>query len=450
EEVVRRRTAYLLEEARKRAHILEGLKIALDHLDEVIETIKKSPTVEKAKENLIKKFSLSPVQAQAILDMRLQRLTGLERKKIEEEYLSVIKEIVRLEGILSSPYQIRNIIREELEELVEKYGDERRTEIVEKGEELDEEDLIREEKMVVTVTEGGYIKRLPLSTYRIQERGGKGLKGMEAKEEDFLKTILVASTHDYLLCFTNLGRVYWLKVYKIPTAGRLSRGKAVVNLLPLKEGESPTTFLKVREFSEDKSILMVTGKGTVKKTSLIEFSRPRSTGIIALNLEEGDYLKEAKLVSEEDEIILVSKSGRAIKFVSGEVRNMGRNAQGVKGMSLAKDDAIAGVVIVKEGESLFLATEKGYGKRTPFTLFPCHHRGGKGVIAAKLGEKTGEIISALSVKENDQIMLLTSQGMVMRISASSVREMGRNTRGVRIITLSEGDSLVDIAVFKEI
>ena len=450
EEVVRRRTAYLLEEARKRAHILEGLKIALDHLDEVIETIKKSPTVEKAKENLIKKFSLSPIQAQAILDMRLQRLTGLERKKIEEEYLSVIKEIVRLEGILSSPFQIRNIIREELEELAEKYGDERRTEIVEKGEELDEEDLIREEKMVVTVTEGGYIKRLPLSTYRIQERGGKGLKGMEAKEEDFLKTILVASTHDYLLCFTNLGRVYWLKVYKIPTAGRLSRGKAVVNLLPLKEGETPTTFLKVREFSQDKSILMVTGKGTVKKTSLIEFSRPRSTGIIALNLEEGDYLKEAKLVSEEDEIILVSKSGRAIKFVSGEVRNMGRNAQGVKGMSLTKDDAIAGVVIVREGESLFLATEKGYGKRTPFTLFPRHHRGGKGVIAAKLGEKTGKIISALSVKENDQIMLLTSQGMVMRISASSVREMGRNTRGVRIITLSEGDSLVDIAVFKEI
>ncbi len=450
EEVVRRRTAYLLEQARKRAHILEGLKIALDHLDEVIQTIRKSPTVEKAKENLIRKFSLSPIQAQAILDMRLQRLTGLERKKIEEEYLAVIKEIVRLEGILASPLQIRNLIREELEELRNKYGDERRTEIMEKIEELSEEDYIPEEKMVVTITESGYIKRLPLSTYRIQERGGKGLKGMETKEEDFLKALILASTHDYLLCFTNLGRVYWLKVYQIPQAGRLSRGKAVVNLLPLKEGEKPQAFLRVREFSDEASVLMVTSRGKVKKTALKEFSRPRAPGIVALGLEEGDSLKEVKIVSSEDEVILVSRKGKAIKFSSSEVREMGRTAVGVIGMRLDSGDSIAGVVVGSEGESVFLATEKGYGKRTLMSQFPLRHRGGKGVIAVKLSKTTGEVVGALGVRREDKLMLLTSQGMVMRMPVSSVRAMGRSTRGVRLINLSPGDTLVDIGVYREL
>ena len=450
EEVVRRRTAYLLEQARKRAHILEGLKIALDHLDEVIQTIRKSPTVEKAKENLIRKFSLSPIQAQAILDMRLQRLTGLERKKIEEEYLTVIKEIVRLEGILASPLQIRNLIREELEELRDKYGDERRTEIMEKIEELSEEDYIPEEKMAVTITESGYIKRLPLSTYRIQERGGKGLKGMETKEEDFLKALILASTHDYLLCFTNLGRVYWIKVYQIPQAGRLSRGKAVVNLLPLREGEKPQAFLRVREFSDNLSVLMVTSGGKVKKTALKEFSRPRAPGIVALGLEEGDSLKEVKIVSSEDEVILVSRKGKAIKFSSSEVREMGRTAVGVIGMRLDSGDSIAGVVVGSEGESVFLATEKGYGKRTLMSQFPLHHRGGKGVIAVKLSKTTGEVVGALGVRREDKLMLLTSQGMVMRMPVSSVRAMGRSTRGVRLINLSPGDTLADIGVYREL
>ncbi|NOZ63757.1 MAG: DNA gyrase subunit A [Caldiserica bacterium] len=450
EEVVRRRTAFLLRQARDKAHILEGLKIALDHIDEIISIIRKSSTVDKARESLIKKFSLTLIQAQAILDMRLQRLTGLERKKVEEDYLAVIKEIVRLEGILSSPLKIRQIIKEELTELKEKFADDRRTEIVESGEEVTIEDLIPQEQMVVTFTESGYIKRLPLSTYRKQERGGKGLKGMGKKDEDFLKFLLVASTHDYLLCFTNLGKVYWFKVYQIPIAGRLSKGKAIVNLLPLQEGEKPQAFLRVSEFREGEFVFMVSSKGRVKQTPLTAFSHPRSTGIIALSMEEGDSLKEVKLITEEDEVILISSKGKAIRFSSKEVRCMGRTARGVRGMTLHPKDHIAGVATLREGKSLFIATKNGYGKRTVFTRFPIRHRGGKGVVGIKVSKITGEVIAALGVNGEEEAILLTADGMVMRFPTSQVREMGRSTRGVRIISLHEGDSLIDVAVLREV
>ena len=450
EEIVRRRTEYLLKEARKKAHILEGLKIAIDHIDEIINLIRKSPTVEKARENLIKNFSLTPIQAQAILDMRLQRLTALERKKVEEDYLNIIKEIVRLESILSSPLKINQIIKEELIELKGKYSDERRTEIVESGEEVTIEDLIPEEQMVVTVTESGYIKRLPLSTYRMQGRGGKGLKGMGVKNEDFLKFIVVASTHDYLLCFTNMGRVYWLKVYQIPPAGRLSKGKAVVNLLPLKEGEKPQAFLKVDNFKENESVFMVSSKGKVKITSLEAFSHPRSTGIIALSLRERDSLKEVKLIKDDEKVILISSKGKTIRFSSQELRRMGRVAGGVKGMNLSQEDYIAGVATLREGNSLFIATEKGYGKRTSFSSFPLHHRGGKGVIGIRTSKITGKVIGAVGIVGKEELMLLTRKGMVIRFSASQVREMGRISRGVRIISLSNEDSLMDMAVLREI
>jgi len=450
EEIVRRRTTFLLKEARDKAHILEGLKIALDHIDEIVSIIRKSSTVDKAKESLIRKFSLTPIQAQAILDMRLQRLTGLERKKVEEDYLATIKEIVRLESILASPLKIRQIIKEELLELKEKYADERRTEIVDSGEEVTIEDLIPEEQMVVTFTESGYIKRLPLSTYRKQERGGKGLKGMEKKDEDFLKFLLISSTHDYLLCFTNLGKVYWLKVYQIPTAGRLSKGKAIVNLLPLQEGEKPQAFLRVDEFRKGEYVFMVSSKGRVKQTPLQAFSHPRSTGIIALSMEEGDSLKEVKLIRDKDEIILISKKGKAIRFSSGEVRAMGRNARGVKGMTLQEGDYIAGVATLGEGKSLFIATKNGYGKRTSLSRFPIRHRGGKGVVGIKISKITGEVIAAMGVNGDEEAMLLTAEGMVMRFPTSQVREMGRATRGVRLISLHEGDSLMDVAVLREI
>ena len=450
EEVVTRRLTFELKKARERAHILEGLKIALDHLDEVISTIRKSSTVEIAKENLIKKFSLTEVQAQAILDMRLQRLTGLERKKVEEDYLSVIKEIVRLETLLSSPLQIKNLIKEELLKLKEKYADPRRTEIVEEEPELGVEDLIPQEEMVVTLTDSGYIKRLPLSTYRKQERGGKGLKGMDAKEEDFVKSLMVTLTHDYLLCFSNLGKVYWLKTFQIPTAGRLSRGKALVNLLPFQEGERLTAFLRVEDFNLQRFVFMVTRKGKVKMTPLSAFSHPRSTGIIAMTLEEKDELKEVSLVKGGEEVILISKLGKGIRFTLKEIRSMGRAAGGVRGMRLGDEDEIVGMIVLKEGESLFVVSERGYGKRTEYSLFPLQRRGGKGVIAVKITKKNGRIIGAAGVKEKDSIILLTERGMVMRFPVSSVRKMGRQTVGVKLISLSEGDRVSSIARVTEI
>jgi len=446
EEVVTRRTRYDLRRAEERAHILEGYKIALDNIDAVVNLIKKSPSPAEAKKGLMKKFKLTEVQAQAILDLRLQRLTGLERQKIEEEYLDLIKKIEYYRSILESRVRLLGIIKDELADLKKRFGDERRTEIVDEEGEFHIEDLIAEEDMIITITHTGYIKRIPITTYRRQRRGGKGITGLGMKEEDFVEHLFIASTHSYILFFTDKGKCYWLKVHEIPQGGRLARGKAIVNLLEMSREEKITAFVPVSNFDADAYLLVATSKGFIKKTHLSAYANPRKGGIIATILRDGDRLIEAKLTSGNDDVILAKKKGKAIRFSERDVRVMGRATQGVKGVTLDKDDEVVAMVVVKRKANLLAVTENGYGKRTRISDFRNIKRGGKGVICIKTDERNGDLVDLKEVLDNDEVMIITKNGMIIRCPVKGIPVLGRQAKGVKIIKLSEGDEVVDVAL----
>jgi len=450
-EIVTRRCIFELKKAEARAHILEGLKIALENIDEVIQIIKTSASSAEAKERLMARFSFSEIQAQAILDMRLHRLTGLERDKIIAEYNEILALIQRLKEILASDVEILKIIKEELTEIKEKYGDARRTEIVAKTGELSLEDLIVEEDMVVTVSHTGYIKRNAVSLYRAQRRGGKGKTGMRPKEEDFVERLFIASTHSYILVFTDKGKVYWLKVHEIPQGGRASRGKAIVNLIQVEPGEKVMTILPVKEFVEGKFIVTATEQGTIKKTELMAYSNPRAGGIIALTIDEGDSLIAARLTDGNQDIILASRDGKSIRFPEENVRPMGRTARGVRGMSLEGDDRVMGMQIVTDATSasLVTVTENGYGKRTDIGEYRVQSRGGKGIITIKTSERNGKVVDIKLVDDTQDLMFITDQGKLLRTSVDDIRIIGRNTQGVRFMVLEEGERIVAVAQLAE-
>lgn len=444
-DVLIRRTKFELDAAERRAHILEGYIIALDNIDEVIETIKKSRDVETAKRNLMRKFKLSEIQAKAILDMRLQRLTGLERKKIEDEYKETIKLIEKLKGILASEKKRKQIIKEELLALKERYGDERRTEIIYDYKDFSLEDIIAEEDVVVTISHRGFIKRFPVSGYRRQSRGGKGVTGAGTKDEDFIEHMFVASTHHYIMFFTDKGKCYWLKVHEIPEGGRTAKGRSILNLIEKSKEEKIAAFVTVKEFSDDKYVVMVTEKGTIKKTVLSAYSNIRRGGINAINLVEGDNLVEAKLSDGNNDIIIGTRNGMAIRFNEKDVRDMGRNATGVRGINLAKDDKVIGMIVVRNASTLLVVTNKGYGKRSELDDYRLTRRGGKGIITIKTSEKNGKMIAMKEVNDTDELVIITTKGMVIRQAVKDIRVMGRNTQGVRLIKLNDGDEIADIA-----
>ncbi len=445
-EVLIRRTKYELDAAEKRAHILEGYIIALDNIDEVIETIKKSKDVETAKNNLMKKFKLSEIQSKAILDMRLQRLTGLERKKIEDEYKETIKLIERLRGILDNERTRKKIIKDELLALKEKYGDERRTEIIKDYKEFALEDIIAEEDVVVTISHGGFIKRFPVSGYRRQGRGGKGVTGVGTKEDDFIEHMFVASTHQHILFFTDKGRCYWLKVHEVPEGGRTAKGRSIVNLLEKDKDDNITAFVAVKEFREDQYLIMATEKGTIKKTVLAAYGNVRKGGINAINLAPGDKLITVKMTDGKNDIVIGTSHGFAIRFNEKDVRDMGRTATGVRGVRLGKGDRVVGLLVIRNDKTTVLVvTEKGYGKRSDINDYRITKRGGKGVITVKTTDKVGKLIALMEVVDRDELVIISTQGMVIRQSVKDLRVMGRNTQGVRVIRLNEHDSIADIA-----
>lgn len=442
-DVIIRRTRFELRKAEERAHILEGLKIALDNLDAIIALIRAAKSPAEAKAGLMTQYPLSEVQAQAILDMKLQRLTGLERDKIISEYKETLKEIERLKSILGSDALVAKIIKDELLEIKTKYADERRTEIAEETKEITIEDLITEEEMVITLSHQGYIKRNPLSAYRSQRRGGKGLIGMETKEEDFVEQLFIGSTHDYMLFFSNLGRLYWLKIYQIPEAGRAAKGKALINLLQLSEGERISTALPVRDFKEG-YLVMFTKNGTVKKTALTSYSNPRGKGVIAISLEEDDELIAVRKTSGKDDLIIGTRNGLAIKFNEEDVRDMGRTAKGVRGIRLTKGDEVVAAEVAEEKTTVLTAAENGFGKRTKIEDYPLQGRGGKGVISIKLTEKGGKVVGLLQVREEDEVVMITSSGKLIRTTAQNISIHGRNTQGVKLMDTAE-DKIASIA-----
>ncbi len=450
-EVVVRRTRFELEEAERRAHILEGYKIALDNIDAVIELIKKSATPAEAKDGLMKTFGLSEIQAQAILDMRLQRLTGLERKKIEEEYEAVIKLIADLRGILESKARRMHIIKTELLELKEKYGDERRTVILEEDitEDFAIEDLIAEEDMVVTISHAGYIKRLSISSYRKQSRGTRGARGIETKEEDFAEHMFVASTHQYILFFTRKGKCYWLKVHEVPQGGKLAKGKPIVNMIGIDKEDKITAFVPVRNFEDNAFVMMATRIGQIKKTELSAFSNPRRDGIIAMTIPDDDEVVDVGLTDGTCDIVLATRLGQAIRFPEEKVRAMGRNAYGVRGITLEKDDYVVGMVVIKREGTLLTVTVNGYGKRSEIADYRVTNRGGKGVINIKTSERNGPVVAVKEVVDDDELLLITQKGIVNRISVSQIRTIGRSTQGVRLITLTKDDQVTDVARIAE-
>lgn len=449
-EVIIRRTTFELEEAVKRAHILEGLKIAVENIDEVIALIKKAPNPPAAKLQLIERFGLTDIQAQAILEMRLQRLTGLERDKIIQEYNEVCLLIEELRGILSNETRIFGIIVTELEEIKQKYGDKRRTEIVEGSiSEFSAEDLIQEEDMVVTVSHHGYIKRNPISLYRAQRRGGRGVTGMTTREEDFVEQIFVASTHNYILTFTSEGRVHWLKVHEVPQAGRATRGKAISNLVSLKENEKVAAVLPVKSFEEGMNVVFVTRQGTIKKTELSAYSNPRAGGIIAITIDSGDELITVELTDGKRDILISTKEGQTIRFHEDQVRSMGRTAGGVRGISLGEGDQVVGMSIINEKTTILTVSEKGYGKRTEESEYRVQGRGGSGVITMKTTEKTGQVIGAVQVVDTDDVMLITDHGKVIRMHVNQISLMGRNTQGVRLIQVEPEEKVVSVAKLAE-
>ncbi|GIW78188.1 MAG: DNA gyrase subunit A [Phycisphaerae bacterium] len=448
--IIRRRTQFDLDKALRRAHILEGLRIAIDAIDEIIRTIRQSKSTPEAKQRLMKRFDLTEIQAQAILEMQLQRLTALERHKIEEEYKTLLKAIDEYRAILASEKRVDEIIKEELSQLKKRYGDERRTEIAAKAEDIEIEDLIAEEDVVIIITNDGYIKRMPVSVYRRQRRGGRGVTGLTTKENDFVTHLFIASSKDYLLIFTNKGLVRWLKVYEIPEASRTARGRAIVNLLSLGKDERISTILAVKEFSEDQYIIMATRQGMIKKTVLSAFSRPRKAGLTAVTLAKGDELVSCAISNGKHDVLLATKLGKALRFSERQLRDMGRAARGVKGISLAKNDAVVSMKVFpsdigKTGATLLTVTQKGFSKRSNFDDYRVQSRGGKGIINIKVTEKNGPVVGVLAVMPDDEIMVVTKKGMVVRCPTKDIRLCARATQGVKLIALEPDDAVSSVA-----
>jgi len=444
-DVVTKRTLFELTRARERAHILEGLITALNNIAEVIEVIKGSKNPQEAAVVLCEKFSLTETQARAILEMRLQRLTGLEREKIDEEYARISETIVKLQGILDDPRKIMDVIVTELEEIRERYGDERRTEIIASSEDIDVEDMIAEEDMVVTVSRSGYIKRNPVSLYKSQHRGGRGKVGMGTKEEDFVEKIFIASTHAYILIFTKQGRLYWLKVYQLPHAGRAAKGKAIVNLINISGGERIATVVPVREFSAGKSLIMATKKGIVKKTALGAYSNPRAGGIIAITIDESDELIDVQLTTGDQDIFLGTRKGKAIRFKETDIRSTGRTARGVRGILIDADDAVVGMEIPREGSSILTISENGFGKKTAVAKYRLQNRGGKGIINFKTVRRVGYVSGILQVSGDEDVILISDTGKIIRLKAEEVPLIHRVTQGVKLIDLEPEERLVGLA-----
>ncbi len=443
--VVVRRTRFDLRKAEERAHILEGILKALDHLDEVIATIRASHTPKEARERLMDNFSLSQVQAQAILEMRLQKLTGLEREKVVEEYEELMALIERLRALLASDQLVLDEIRRELLEIRKTYGDARRTEIIPETHEISVEDMIADEDMVITVTNSGYIKRSPLSLYRSQQRGGKGRMGMVTKDDDFVEHLYVASAHSYILVFTETGRIHWLKVHEIPQMGPAAKGKAIVNLLQLSNTERVATTVAVREFVDNRFLFFATEKGTIKKTELSAYSNPRAGGIIGINIDEGDRLLDVRMTDGEKSVLLATAKGFSIRFAETDARPMGRATRGVRGIRLRKDDRVVAMEILDEDGEILSMAERAVGKRTPVKQYRLQSRGGKGIINLKVSDKTGEVIGAKQVQPDDGMILITQEGKIIRISVEGVRVSSRSTQGVKLMNLGEGDRLVAVA-----
>jgi len=448
-EVVTRRTVFELRKAEERLHILDGLKIALDHLDAVIALIRSAKDPAAAKAGLVQQFQLSEIQAQAILEMRLQRLTGLERAKILEERDEVLKQIARFKEILGDDREVYKIIVDELYEVKKLHADARRTEIVDESTEISIEDMIAEEDMVVTISHEGYIKRNAVALYRTQRRGGRGKIGATTKEEDFVEDLFVASTHSYILFFTTSGKVYWIKVHELPQAGRAARGKAIVNLLHLAQDEKISAFLPVREFQEGRNILFATQNGTVKKTELMAYANPRKAGIIAISLDPGDAVIGVRLTDGQQEVILSTREGQAIRFKEEDVRPMGRGAGGVRGITLETGDSVVGLDVVNPAATLLAVAERGYGKRTEMDEYRLTRRGGKGIITMKTTERTGKVVGVRMVSSDDDVMLVTDGGKVIRTPARGISIISRNTQGVRLIDLAEGEKVVGVARLAE-
>lgn len=450
-DVVTRRCIFDLKKAEARAHILEGLKKALDAIDQVIATIRASKETAIAKANLMEKFEFSDKQAQAILEMRLQRLTGLERQKIEDELNQVMEKIKWLKHVLANVSEIYKIIVDELKEIKDKYADPRRTKIEASNEEFHDEDLIAVEEMVVSITNTGFIKRIPVEQYKVQKRGGKGLKGSGAKDEDFVWRVFSANTHDHLLTFTDRGKLYWSRVYQLPQGSRTSKGKAIQNVVQLSSGEKTRSILPVKEFSKDAFTVMVTEGGIIKKTNLEQFSRPRPSGLIALTIDLEDNLQECRLSYGTNDIFIATSSGMSIRFDEGDVRAMGRTARGVKGVTLGKEDkVIAMEVIDKEcKDSILIVTENGYGKRTPMEEYRRQSRGGVGIITQKVTDKVGKLVAARLVDESCDVIIMTNQGQSIRMKTADISKMGRNTQGVRLINLKSGEYVTDLALIDD-
>ncbi len=442
--VITRRTQFELDESEKRAHILEGLKIALDNIDAIVELIKKSNNPEDARINLMKQFKLSEIQAKAILEMRLQRLTGLEREKIETEYRETIQLIEKLKSILQSKQLRMEIIKEDLQILRKKYSDNRRTDIIADYSEFTIEDMIAEEDMVITISHQGFIKRFPVSGYRRQNRGGRGSTGAQTKEEDYVEHLFIASTHHYILFFTERGRCFWLKVHEIPLGGKATKGRAIINLLQKDKDDKLRTFVTVKEFDPDRHIIMATKRGIVKKTSLSSYSHPRRGGINAISIRENDELIEAELTDGTQDVVLGTYHGKAIRFKETDARAMGRTASGVMGIRLRKDDYVVGMVVIKRDTTLMVVTENGYGKRSNMQDYRITRRGGKGIITIKTTEKVGYMVTIQEVVNDDDLMIITAKGVIIRLKLHGVNIIGRNTQGVRLIKLDEGDRIADV------
>jgi DNA gyrase subunit A len=448
--VITRRTQFDLDAAQAREHILDGLKIAVDNIDEVIKIIRGSEDTAQADARLRKRFGFSEKQSDAILNMRLAKLTGLEIEKLDAELKEVRATIKELKSILASKPRRMAILKEEMEEIGATFGDDRRTEIVADQGEFTVEDLIAEEDMVITISHSGYIKRIPITTYKRQRRGGRGLNGADLKADDWVEHLFIASTHDYLMFFSNKGQVYWLKVHEIPQAGRAARGKPVINCIAIRPDEQIAALVPVREFTEDKCLIFATRQGTVKKTVLSAYGNVRATGICGINIENGDELIDVQVCDQNSDIILATKDGMSIRFHQGDVRDMGRATTGVKGIELEKEDEVIGMVVVRRDASLLVVSEKGYGKRSELVDYRVQKRGGKGIITLKKTDKTGPIVALKEVIPDDELMMITRHGVIIRLPVDGIRVIGRNTQGVKVMNLDQGDAVVDVArVVKE-
>ncbi len=444
-DVIIKRTAYDLRKAEDKAHILEGLVIALNNVDDIVKLIKKSKSVAEAREGIMNNYSLSEKQAQAILDLKLQKLTSMEQDKIKTDLQETRKLIEELKAILASEERIKQIIKDELNELIQNYGDERKTEISEDEEEVEIEDMIEEEDQVVMITNSGYIKRMPIESYKTQNRGGKGVIGMQTKEEDFIEEIFIANTKSYLLCFTKKGKVYWLKVYRIPEASRQSKGKAIINLLEIDKDDSISAIIPIKGFNNKEYLTMITKKGKIKKTDLECYSRPRTTGIIAMNLKDNDELVKVLKTNNDKEIMIATKKGQAVKFSEKDVRAMGRTASGVRGIRLSKTDEVISAIIAEPNSTIFTITENGYGKRTKVEEYRLINRGGKGVRNIICSSRNGSVVDIRRVNDNDELIIMSKQGQAIRLKASQISVIGRNTQGLRIMKLKQGDKITSIA-----